>query len=193
MHRFPNVVSLTSLSIILYCSTNLIHTLEPGKTDTWTTKSRRKYSALMTSCMTKWAGRWKPPHLVIITSNLRYVFLQHVCKISRFARAIPSKDIDLKPGSITHSQVLFLAVLMNFRLLVNVKIWRKKQPTKQIMKACTSHIILFLHTRMSPLVRHTFRAPNSVFAASELIRVSGMKEIYSHDSFVAWKVRTGFP
>lgn len=63
------------------------------------------------------------------------------------------------------------------------------------MEACISHIFLFLSTRMSLLVRHTFRALNSVFAASELIRVTDreMKEIYSHDSFVAWTVRTGFP
>ena len=63
------------------------------------------------------------------------------------------------------------------------------------MEACTSHIFLFLSTRMSLLVRHTFRALNSVFAVSELIRVTDreMKEIYSHDSFVAWTVRTGFP
>lgn len=46
---------------------------------------------------------------------------------------------------------------------------------------------------MSLLVRHTFRALYSVFGASELIRASEMKEIYSHDSFVAWTFRTGFP
>ena len=61
------------------------------------------------------------------------------------------------------------------------------------MEECTSQIFLFLSTRMSALDRHTFRALNSVFAASELIRTSEMKEIYSHDSFVAWTVRTGFP
>ena len=63
------------------------------------------------------------------------------------------------------------------------------------MEACTSHIFLFLSTWMSLLVRHTFRALNSVFAASELIRATDreLKEIYSHDFFVAWTVRTGFP
>ena len=45
------------------------------------------------------------------------------------------------------------------------------------MEACTSHIFLFLHTRMSLLVRHTFRALNSVFAASELIQASEMKDV----------------
>ena len=126
--------------------------------------------------------------------KLEVCSLRYVCKISRLGRAIPSKDIDLKPGNITHSQALFLEVLMDFRffywLMSNLKL---KQPTKQIMEAYTSHIFLFFQTRMSLLVRSTFRALKSVFAASELIRASEMKEIYSHDSFVAWTIRTVFP
>ena len=116
--------------------------------------------------------------------KLEVCFLWYVCKISRLGRAIPSKDIDLKPGNITHSQAIFLEVLMDFRL---------KQPTKQIMEAYTSHIFLFFQTRMPLLVWSTFRALKSVFAASELIRASEMKEIYSYDSFVAWTIRTVFP